>query len=85
MDSFFSLDIGKAYDTSFPRATGKALYSVPVPGEEDHYIGSLKPDEYFILLEKDANNALLPTKILTSGGQVGWTTWDRGRRFVQLT
>lgn len=83
MDSFFSLDIGKAYDTSFPRIAEKALYSVPDPGPVDP-IGFLKPDEYFILLEKDANNALLPTKILTSGGQVGWTTWDRGRRFVQL-
>lgn len=83
--SFYSLDIGKMYDTSFPRTTQKALYAVPCPNPQDHYVGFLKPNEYFVLLEKDVCNALHPTKVLTSSGQVGWTTWDHGKRFVKLT
>jgi hypothetical protein len=84
--SFYSLEIGKMYNTSIPRRTGIALYQRPVLRDEadQHYISSFRPDEYFVLLARETNSNINWTKILTSNGKVGWCSWDVGKRFDEI-
>lgn len=84
--SFYSLEIGKMYNTSIPRRTGIALYQRPVLRDEAdlHYISSFRPDEYFVLLARETNSNINWTKILTSNGKVGWCSWDVGKRFDEI-
>jgi len=84
--SFSSLEIGKLYNTSNPRHTGLSLYQRPVLRSDDpqHYISSLKPDEYFMLLAIEKSSHVHWTKILTSNGKVGWCCWDAGKRFDEI-
>ncbi|NBP03755.1 MAG: SH3 domain-containing protein [Proteobacteria bacterium] len=83
------LDIGKLYNTSYPRSEGSGipLYQQPIkpaqPRQEP--VGVLKPDEYFMLLAFEKNYYPYWTKILTSNGNVGWCSWDAGRRFDQIS
>lgn len=81
-ESFYSLQVGKIYNTAIEINTQKGLYASPEPIDQT-YIGSLKPKESFVVIEVDKFRTHNWTKILTASGAVGWCSWDSGRLFVE--
>jgi hypothetical protein len=71
--TFTNLVVGKIYSTVEQRLTKKAMYLQPTPDENLNNIGTLKPNESFVLLEKSKKDGYFATKILTSKGSIGWT------------
>lgn len=70
------LKIGKMYDTERARTYSRLIYTFPRESKENICVDRIKPSDCFVLLELfEDNNKQKWTKILTSSGIVGWTTW----------
>lgn len=88
--TFTNLVVGKIYDTAENRSTQIALYLQPFPDEYVRNIGmfrcigTLKPNETFVLLGMKEIDDYFATKILTDSGCVGWTWWQRTTCFKQI-
>ena len=81
--TFTNLVVGKIYSTVEQRLTKKAMYLQPTPDKNLNNIGTLNPNESFVLLEKSKKDGYFATKILTDSGCVGWTWWQSTIRFKQ--
>ena len=83
---FYSLKVGKIYNiynTAMEITAQKALYASL--DSSNTYIGVLKPNESFVVIEVDKHRTYNWAKILTANGVVGWCSWDSDMRCVEET